>query len=128
MNIGLLEDNQAVSECIAVVLGIAGHRVSKHTTGASLLGSLAPGNRARQVPYDLLIIDLNLPGELSGQDVIAKVRATSTMNDMPILIITGMYERELAHVKERFPSIPILRKPFKMQALAHFVDQYYALL
>jgi hypothetical protein len=31
-------------------------------------------------------------------------------------------------VKERFSTIPILRKPFKMQALAQFVDQYYALL
>jgi DNA-binding response OmpR family regulator len=128
MNIGLLDDNQAVSECIAVVLGIAGHRVSKHTTGASLLGALALGNRVMLLPYDLLIIDLNLAGELSGQDVIAKIRATSTMSDLHILIITGAYERELAHVKERFPSIPILRKPFKMQALAQFVDQYYALL
>lgn len=128
MNIGLLEDNQAVCECMSVVLGLEGHRVSKHTTGASLLGSLAPGNQAILLPYELLIIDLHLPGEISGQEVIARIRSTASMKELPILIITGAQESELTPVKTRFPSIPILRKPFKMQVLTQLVDQHYALL
>lgn len=123
MNIGLLEDNLVVCECMTTALGFFGHTVSTHTTGASLLAVLSPACEMQSLPYDLVIMDLDLPGGLSGQEVVMMVHSNAATKRLPILIISGTHESELERVRMRFPSIPILRKPFKFQELARCIDQ-----
>jgi len=123
MNIGLLEDDPETQEWMAVALELLGHRVSVHTTGASLLEALFPVSETMVPPYDLVIVDLNLPDGISGQEVVMRIRSTASTERLPILIIADTGEYEIAHIKARFPSIPILRKPFRLQALTQFIDQ-----
>ena len=123
MNIGLLEDNAATREWMAIALEFLGHRVYTHTTGASLLEVLFPVPETALLPYDLVIVDLNLPGGITGQEVVRRIRSTASTERLPILIISGSDEREIAHVKAQFPSIPLLRKPFRLEALTQFIDQ-----
>jgi len=123
MNIGLLEDNAATREWMAIALEFLGHRVYTHTTGASLLEVLSPVPKTTLLPYDLVIVDLNLPGGITGQEVVRRIRSTASTERLPILIISGSDEREIAHVKAQFPSIPLLRKPFRLEALTQFIDQ-----
>jgi DNA-binding response OmpR family regulator len=123
MNIGLLEDSLAVGECITTALGLFGHTVSTHITGASLLEALSPASEMQLLPYDLVIMDLGLPGGLSGQEVVMMIHSNAATHRLPILIISGTHESELERVRMRFPSIPILRKPFKFRDLAQYIDQ-----
>ncbi|HBE28853.1 MAG TPA: hypothetical protein DDW25_08195, partial [Ktedonobacter sp.] len=77
MRIGLLEDNTAIHEYITTVLKLAGHTVSTHTVGLSLLDELlAEQSTQSSLPYDLVIVDLLLPGTLSGLAVINSIRQT----------------------------------------------------
>ena len=124
MKIGLLENNPATQEWMAAALELLGHRVYIHTTGASLLEALSPVSETTLLPYDLTIIDLNLPNGISGQEVVMRIRSTAPTERLPILLISDISEHEIAHVKARFPSIPILHKPFRLQALIRSIDQY----
>lgn len=53
--------------------------VGEAVSGAEVLDSL------RQAPYDVLLLDLNMPG-ISGADLIARVRAHRP--DLPILVLS----------------------------------------
>ncbi len=123
MKIGLLEDNPETREWMAAALELLGHTVYVHTTGASLLEALSPVSETTLLPYDLAIVDLSLPHGISGQEVVMRIRSTATTEKLPILLISDSSEHEIAHIKARFPSIPILRKPFRLQTLIQSIDQ-----
>jgi DNA-binding response OmpR family regulator len=123
MNIGLLENWPETQEWMAVALELLGHKVSVHTTGESLLEALFPVSETTVPPYDLVIVDLNLPEGISGQEVVMRIRSTASTERLPILIIADDGEYEIAHIKARFPSIPILRKPFRLQDLTRLIDE-----
>lgn len=59
--------------------------VAEATNGAEVL------ERLRQVPVDLLLLDLNMPG-ISGADLIARVKAHH--NNLPVLVFS-MYNEPL---------------------------------
>ncbi len=124
MNIGLLEDNPAVCEYMTTALGMFEHTVSTHATGDSLLRALSPATEKHLLPYDLVIVDLNLPGGISGEEMLTMLHANAVTKKLPILIVSGTHKSELDRVSTRFPSIPILRKPFKLQDLVQCIDNY----
>ncbi len=118
VRIGLLEDNPTLSELITTMLELAGHTIVVYGDGASCLNRLLGGRNAHEKPpLDMLIIDLNLPGELSGFDVITYIRHTLHLNNLPIVVVSGAGQDRLGQVRKQFPSIPIIQKPFPLQTL-----------
>jgi DNA-binding response OmpR family regulator len=123
MHIGLLEDNPAIQDYLQQALELNGHCVSIHTFGISLLDALfAEKLVTASRPYDLVIIDLNLPGDLSGQDVIVHIRKAIAPDMLPILIVSGAGQNQLEQVQNLFPDIAIFQKPFKFQALLQMLE------
>lgn len=122
MKIGLLEDNIALCDYMSLALKMAGHTVFTHTMASSLLDRLASSDLP--LPYDLLIIDLNLPGNISGQEAIMKICSHYLFHTIPIVIMSGVSINELIHVQAKFPKIPILHKPFKLKSLFQIINQY----
>lgn len=61
--------------------------VGEAVNGAEVL------ERLRQLPFDLLLLDINMPG-VSGPDLIARVKAQQA--DMPILILSMHNETQVA--------------------------------
>ncbi len=65
--------------------------------------------------YDLIILDINLPGEMDGNDVIAAVRGDSKLRPIPILVVTayalkGDREKFLAMGANGYLSKPVDKK------------------
>jgi DNA-binding response OmpR family regulator len=75
------------------------------------------GNQFMLPPYDLVIIDLKLPGELSGQEVILRIRKVLPPERFPIIVISGAGEPQVAQLRHFFPDISFIQKPFKLQML-----------
>ena len=119
MRIGLLEDNPTLVELIRTALEMTGHSVCSHTWGKSLLEAIFEGHDEHEssLPYDLLIVDLNLPGELSGQDVITAIRHLLSPEALPIIVVSAGGLHELDQLHTHFPTLPIVRKPFTLQTL-----------
>lgn len=123
MKIGLLEDNPAIVDWMTTALAMAGHIVYTYSEGASFLEGLLPSRGLHNhLPFDLAIIDLHLSGEMSGREVIACIRQFFPAKILPIIVVTGAGQSELANIQSNFPEVPILRKPFKMQVLLRLLE------
>ncbi len=124
MNIALLEDNPAILDYMSTALRMAGHNVYTHVGSFSLLAALFHLEKVRSpLPYDLVIVDLLLPGDMSGVEAIHRIHQSISPRTLPIVIVSACSQDELAQVKASFPHIPTLRKPFKMSNLLHIIDQ-----
>ena len=76
----LVDDDRRIRELLSRVLGRNGYRVTLAATAAEARGHL------RSLAFDLLILDVMMPGE-TGVDFAADVRRTS---EVPILMLTAL--------------------------------------
>lgn len=127
MNIGLLEDNPAILELMQTALEMVGHHVSTYTHGQSLLNTLSERYNATHqsptsFPYDLLVVDLNLPDNLSGLDVIASIYRLLAPDVPPIIVVSAASLDQLDQLHRYFPLLPVVRKPFAIRTLLQMVS------
>jgi len=123
MKIGLLEDNINIHEYLTTVLEMAGHTVSAHMEGMSLLDTLfSEESKHTPLPYDLLIIDLSLPGTLSGLSVISYIRQTITPENLPIIVLSAASPSQLEEIQTRFPNVQVLQKPCEIKTLLRLIE------
>ena len=80
MRILLIEDDDKVAKAVAT--GLTGERFDVDRVGDGWEGL----HRAREVPYDLIILDLMLPG-LSGTELLLRLRQTNA--EVPVLVLTA---------------------------------------
>ena len=81
MKILLADDDDNFRLLLATVLSEAGYEVSDHADGRSALEHLQAEGA------DLAVLDVNMP-EMSGFDVLERIRADARFRDMPVLMMT----------------------------------------
>ncbi len=124
MKIGLLEDNPAIVDYLSIALEMAGHKVSAFTYGSLLLETIFTGPGMRySLPYDVVIVDILLPGSMSGLQAIDSIQEAIAPGELPMIIISAAAKEELEQVATRLPHIPLLRKPFKMHTLLQLIEE-----
>lgn len=124
MNIALLEDNPPILDYLSTALEMLGHRVFNFTSSAPLLATLFTGESLRvPLPYDLALIDLLLPGSISGLETVQRIRQAIPPQKLHIIVVSACSQKELEETQATLPQVPILRKPFKMYELMQLIDQ-----
>ena len=69
---------------------------------------------------DLLIIDIMMP-EISGLEVVAKLRAAQTTKDLPIIILTAKGQAQDAAMAQEVWGATVMAKPFEPRKLREMV-------
>lgn len=72
-----------------------------------------------QMP-DLLITDIMMP-EMSGLELVAKLRAQDTTRDLPIIILTAKGQAQDAAMAQEVWGTTVVAKPFQPQELRELV-------
>ncbi len=80
----IVEDDPAVREMLEMLFEDEGHRVTAVAGANEALALAVPG----ALPPDVIIADYNLPGEITGAEVIARLRQ-SLRREIPAIILTG---------------------------------------
>lgn len=112
----VVEDYHALVDIETLLCQMEGYDVKSAQTGEeglSLIGSYKP---------DLVILDLMLPGRLSGSQVLGKIRDDG--QDSPkVLVVSALVNQTTVPELERYKNVKTLKKPFKVKELASRVRE-----
>ncbi len=123
MKICVLEDHVQLAEMIQTTLQLAGHQVQIYNDGHTLLTRLRKAqDDGAPMPYDLALIDLRLKGDLSGRDVIVRIRQLPGSRALPIIMMSAADFPTLIHAAMDLQNVTILSKPFKPDTLIRLVE------
>jgi CheY-like chemotaxis protein len=106
----LVEDDHHLSESLAEIMEMEGHRVWVATDGANAWQLL------QKQRFDVLITDYGLP-EMDGQHLITHVQNTPALGELKIIMISGH------NITSPFPQIPLLYKPFNIRDILEIVER-----
>src|SRR5512138_1175399 len=81
----LAEDNESLSRMLQGFLASLELEVIPAATGTEVLRALSTGG------FDLLLLDLRLP-EMSGVEVLQRIRRSAKWRNLPVIIMTGVYK------------------------------------
>ena len=104
------EDNDLNFELLSAILVRDGLQIRWARDGIEAV-TLAAANR-----HDLLILDLHLP-ELSGLDVLRRVRADPSTRELPVLVLTADAMQATREEALREGATEIVTKPFDVNAI-----------
>jgi len=104
-----IDDEPAILKYLKIILAELGYDVC--TAGNGLDGC----NEAKNPDVKLIISDLNMAGEISGINLVKKLRALRP--DCPIIILTGYPTGERLKEAEEL-NVDFLTKPFEIPFLA----------
>lgn len=116
MKIGLLEDDPELCTLLKEMLETGGYAVYAYRDGLDILAALHLEKPTTFLPpFDILLVDLILSGDINGEQVIYQVRMTYP--DLPIVVISAVASSHLEVIKKRYPGVKALQKPFKLRDL-----------
>lgn len=115
----IVDDDAGVAESIAALLAENGHQSVQAAHGQAGLEVL------RTQPVEIVLLDLNLPGGLSGYAACETYRAFRP--DLPIIFITGAFTSDAdARLADRIGASGFLCKPFNKEQLFAAVERVRA--
>ncbi len=111
MRILVCEDQDAIRSMIETLVSASGHKVTGVATGTQAV------ELAISEPFDVVLLDLMLPGALDGFGVCEHLRADEKTHDIPIFIISAMDDRESRERAMNAGATAFYAKPFSPVAL-----------
>ena len=119
MRLLIVEDEKRLALSLARGLTAEGYAVDVVHDGREGL------DRATTEPYDLVILDIMLPG-LNGFDVLKAVRADRRLADLPVIVLTAKGQANDRKNAEAIGASAFITKPFsnldvveRVRELAH---------
>ncbi len=109
----VVEDDAATRNVLGLILQrSAGYQIRQ----AGDLGSFIAALQKHPLP-DAVILDLELPGNLSGFKILTKIRAHPTIRSMPVIIFSGHADPEDLQMAIALGADAYLSKPAKVEAI-----------
>ncbi|MDP9143159.1 MAG: response regulator [Actinomycetota bacterium] len=115
----MVDDDDEVREVTEMVLAGAGHSVRATANGFEALRWL------EEQPWDLLILDLRMP-EIDGPTLYREVLARWPAAASHVLFVSGVAEMPHHDDTVKALNIPVLLKPFTLDALRAAVARVLA--
>ena len=101
----VVEDDPDVAHLLGLMLTRAGYSADLTTTGSEAMEALNKND------YAAMTLDLMLP-DISGLEIIRKVRADPDMADLPIVVISAKIEEGRLEINGDAEGVDWLAKPF----------------
>jgi DNA-binding response OmpR family regulator len=115
--IAIIEDDQAISQMYRFKFEAEGFQVETAENGKLGL------QLAEQMKPDIILLDLMMP-EMTGDEMLAKLRKTSWGKDTKVIILTNMGEQELPEsIKALNVSNIILKADMTPRQVAELVKK-----
>ncbi len=122
MRILVVEDQDSIRRMIEALVQARGYEVTAVSSGAKAL------DVAMTNPPDMVLLDLNLPGQYDGFDVCQRLRADPGTRTVPVVIISAMDDDESRSRATAAGATAYYTKPFSPIALLKEIDRLKSLI
>ncbi|KYF61166.1 response regulator transcription factor [Sorangium cellulosum] len=115
MRILLCEDQDAIRRMIEALVAASGHEVIGVGTAREAV------ELALTEPFDVLLLDLMLPGSMDGFEVCARLRADPGTSSLPIVVISALDDVASRARAETLGATAYYAKPFRPLELLEYI-------
>ena len=116
--IAIVEDDSAISQMYRIIFEAEGYQVETAENGKLGLKLL------EEMKPDIILLDLMMP-EMTGDEMLAKLRATDWGKDIKVIVLTNMGESEIpASMKDLGVLSCILKANMTPRQVAELVKQH----
>lgn len=121
IRIGVVEDDPLTSGMLSETLERFGYMPFIYNDGWAFLEALTGNYHTTEPdPFDIVLLDILLPGSISGIEVLNYLYLTRP--ELPLVILSALSSEDLTNIKEQFPTIKILQKPFHLNDLRVYIE------
>src|SRR5688572_19298960 len=113
----LVEDEKDLATVVTKRLKDAGYHVVHAPDGLSSYDALM------QHKIDLVILDLMLPGG-GGLSILNKIRMTSTLSSVPVIVLTGMHNEDYKKMITGLKVDAYFQKPYDAALLIESIKKF----
>lgn len=116
----IVEDNKDITEMIQAMLESSPYTCVTANSGQECLDLVKNQN------FDLILLDMAMP-EMSGVEVLTKMKENNTARETKIVIITAspMYtEMDVKRIRADYGAIERVKKPFTDTELLAIIEKY----
>lgn len=121
LRILVMDDEPLVLETIGGMLEALGHSVGLAESGNKVIGMYDEAIEAGN-PYDLLILDLTVPGGMGGAETIKTLR--SRYPGVRAFATSGYSNNPIMANHERYGFVGVIEKPFQLDQLGNSLLDY----
>lgn len=122
MRILVVEDQDSIRRMIEALVQARGYQVTAVSSGAKAI------DVALTDAPDIVLLDLNLPGQYDGFDVCQRLRNEPTTRAVPVVIISAMDDDESRARATAAGATAYYTKPFSPIALLKEIDRLKSLI
>jgi CheY-like chemotaxis protein len=122
MRILVVEDQDSIRRMIEALVQARGYQVTAVSSGAKAI------DVAMTDTPDIVLLDLNLPGQYDGFDVCQKLRSDPGTRLVPVVIISAMDDDESRARATAAGATAYYTKPFSPIALLKEIDRLKSLI
>ncbi len=115
----VMDDEDGVRSMAARMLQYLGHTVETAADGEEALG-LFTAARDRGVPFDLVILDLAVPGGMGGEETLRRLRDLDP--GIKAVVMSGYAMNPVMRNHRAYGFIGLLRKPFELDEMRRVVN------
>jgi CheY-like chemotaxis protein len=117
MRILVVEDQDSIRRMIEALVQARGHEVTAVSSGTKAI------DVAMTNPPNLVLLDLNLPGQYDGFEVCRRLRGDPGTAKVPVVIISALDDQESRNRATEAGATAYYTKPFSPIALLKEIDR-----
>lgn len=110
----IMEDELKILNAVGEMLTYYGYQVALTTDGAEAI-LLYKQAKYSEEPFDIIIMDLTVPGGMGGQEAIAHLRNFDP--EVKVVISSGYADDPIMSDYERYGFVGVVTKPYKIDEL-----------
>lgn len=112
-----VDDDPYTLETLGKAVEVFGHQPLWATNGQEAMQA------ASQQAPDIIFLDMSLP-DISGIELIGKLRGVASLADTPILVLSASPELDAAELVLKAGAQAYLNKPIRLQTLLDTIQQH----
>jgi two-component system cell cycle sensor histidine kinase/response regulator CckA len=119
----VMDDQEAIRQMLSYMLGDMGFEVSLARNGIEAIRMYREARETGR-PYDVVLMDLTIPGGMGGKEAISALREIDP--DVKALVLSGYSNNQVMSEFEKYGFSGVLPKPFDMDTLAQLLSTLLA--